>query len=155
MASANVSGSHGFPAPPERAWDVLLDPDAIKEVLPGCESFDHLGGEDYRVRIAVNLIAFTATVTGDVTMTDRVPHESYKVLVSGQGSLGSVAIECRMRLSPDGPNSRLDYDIDVDAMGQLGVVGGPVLGPAAKMIVNQFMANMEKQIAKLAASGQT
>jgi hypothetical protein len=37
-------------------------------------------------------------------------------------------------------------------MGQLGVIGGPILGPAAKLIVGQFMSNMEKQIEQRAAS---
>jgi carbon monoxide dehydrogenase subunit G len=150
MATASISGLQSFAVPPGQAWDVLLDPEAVKAVLPGCEAFDHVGGEDYKVRIAVNLIAFTATVTGDVTMTDRVRPESYSVLVSGQGSLGSVNISCRMKLEPDGAGSRLGYDIDVEAMGQLGVIGAPVLGPAAKLIVGQFMANMEKEIANRA-----
>ncbi len=146
MANTQINGAHSFPAPPVRAYEVLVDPMAIKTVLPGCEVFEQVGDEQYRVTLAVNLIAFTATVSGDVTITDRVPGESYSVLVSGEGSLGAVNIVCRMKLGPEDAGSRLDYEINVDAMGQLGVVAGPVLGPAAKMIVGQFMANMEKEV---------
>jgi carbon monoxide dehydrogenase subunit G len=152
MATATISESHAFAAPPDRAWDVLLDPEAIRAVLPGCEHFDETGPETYRVTLAVDLIAFKATVSGDVHITDRVPHESYRVHVTGQGSLGAVDINCLMRLGPENAGSRLHYDITIEAMGQLGVIGGPILGPAAKLIVGQFMSNMEKQIeSRLAA----
>jgi carbon monoxide dehydrogenase subunit G len=146
MATTQITESHAFSAPPARAYEALVDPVAIKNVLPGCDTFDEVGPEQYKVTLAVNLIAFSATVSGDVTITDRVPAESYRVLVTGQGSLGAVNIECRMRLSPVGSGSRLDYEIDVEALGQLGIVAAPVLGPAAKMIVGQFMDNMAKEI---------
>ena len=147
MATTHIEDSHVFPAPPEKSWDVLLDPVALKTALPACEVFEQTEGEQYRVTLAVNLIAFTATVSGDVTITNRVPYESYRVLVTGEGSLGSVNIECQMRLAPEGDAaSRLTYVIDVDALGQLGVMAGPVLAPAAKMILGQFMSNMEQEI---------
>lgn len=151
VATTTISDSHLFPAPPERAWETLLDPAAIRAVLPGCETFEETGPEQYRVTLAVNLIAFTATVSGDVKMTDRVPFESYRVLVTGQGSLGAVDIKCQMRLAAEGAGSRLHYVIEVEAMGQLGLIAAPVLNPAAKLLLGQFMGNMEQEIAKRGA----
>lgn len=147
MATTRITDAHEFPASPLRAYEALIDPAAIRKALPGCERYDEVGHEQYRVTLGVNMIAFTATVSGDVTITDRVPGESFRVLVTGEGSLGAVNIACRMTLAPANPGSRLDYDIEVDAMGQLGVMAAPVLGPAAKIIVGQFMSNMEKEVA--------
>jgi carbon monoxide dehydrogenase subunit G len=147
MATTRITDAHEFPASPLRVYETLIDPAAIRKALPGCERYDEVGYEQYRVTLGVNMIAFTATVSGDVTITDRVPGESFRVLVTGEGSLGAVNIACRMTLAPANPGARLDYDIEVDAMGQLGVMAAPVLGPAARIIVGQFMSNMEKEVA--------
>ncbi len=141
----NVEGSHSFAASRELTWEMLLDPVVLKAALPGCEDFTEVAPEQYKVTLTVSLIAFTAKITGDVSITDRVAPDSYTVLVSGSGSLGSLKVDARMRLSGDAP-VRIDYTLTITADGALGMLGAPVIDPAAKMIMGQFWGALEKQI---------
>lgn len=146
VSTTTVSGSQDFAATAAAAYPILLDPAHLKEALPGCDEFREVAPEQYTVRLAVNIIAFTATVSGDVTITDRVEPSSYRVLVTGSGSLGTVNIEARMRLDDIEGGSRLSYDIDIEALGQLGMMAGPVLNPAAKLILAQFMERIATRV---------
>ena len=141
----NVEGSHSFAASRALTWEMLLDPEVLKAALPGCETFLEVAPEQYKVTLTVSLIAFTAKVTGDVSITDRVAPDSYRVLVSGSGSLGSLNVDVKIRLTGDAP-VRVDYALEITADGALGMLGAPVIEPAAKMIMGQFWGALEKQI---------
>ncbi|MGE0572007.1 MAG: CoxG family protein [Dehalococcoidia bacterium] len=147
MSTTTVSGVQELEAPAATAYPILLDPAHIKEALPGCDEFRETAPERYTVRLSVNVIAFTATVSGDVTITDRVEPSSYRVLVTGSGSLGTLNIEARMRLADTPTGSSLSYDVDIEALGQLGMMAGPVLNPAARLILGQFMERVAAQVA--------
>ena len=41
---------------------------------------------------------------------------------------------------------RVDYALEITADGALGMLGAPVIEPAAKMIMGQFWGALEKQI---------
>lgn len=143
-----VSGEHTFAAARERVYEAFTDPEVLRKVLPGCDEFRETGPEDYHVTITVSLIAFKATVSGDVTITERVPPESYLVKVTGSGSLGSLAVDAVMRLTGGYPSTKVDYELDIQTTGVLMTMGAPVIEPAAKMIMGQFMGSMEKVIAE-------
>ena len=44
----DISGTYTFPAPPERVWELLMDPAVIASCIPGCESFEPDGENRYR-----------------------------------------------------------------------------------------------------------
>ncbi|MCA9829413.1 MAG: SRPBCC domain-containing protein [Dehalococcoidia bacterium] len=147
MSSTTVSGFQDLAAPAAAAYPILLDPAQIKDAIPGCDEFCETAPERYTVRLSLNVIAFTATVSGEVTITDQVEPVSYRVLVTGTGSLGTLNIEAQMHLTDMPTGSRLTYDIDIEALGQLGMMAAPVLNPAAKIILGQFMERVAAQVA--------
>ena len=149
----NVKGEHTFPAPRATTFALLTDPEVLKAVLPGCEEFTEVGEGAYRVVLTVNLIAFAAKVTGDVEFSDLTPPESYRVRVTGSGSLGSLDIGLLMRLTEAAGRTVLAYDVGIEATGALGAMGPVILQPAASMILGQVMGALEKEIEKRAPAG--
>ena len=147
VSSTTVSGFQDLAAPAAAVYPILLDPARIKDAIPGCDEFRETAPERYTVRLSLNVVAFTAMVSGEVTITDRVEPVSYRVLVTGTGSLGTLNIEARMCLADTPTGSSLSYDIDIEALGQLGMMAGPVLNPAARLILGQFMERVAAQVA--------
>ena len=44
-----ISGSYTFNAPPDRVWDLLMDPAVISSCIPGCDKFEPDGDDRYNV----------------------------------------------------------------------------------------------------------
>ena len=85
-----ISGSYTFNAPPDRVWDLLMDPAVISSCIPGCERFEPDGEDRYNVTLTVGLAAITGTYNGTVVLAEKVPHTSYRLVVEGQGRPGFV-----------------------------------------------------------------
>ncbi len=144
----HVDGEHRFPAPRSTVFAMITDPEVLKAVLPGCQEFREVGEGAYRVVLTLNLIAFSANVSGDVQFSAVQPPESYHVQVSGSGSLGSLDIGVDMALSEAGPDTVVRYSVEIEATGVLGAMGPVVIQPAAGTILGQFMGALEKEVAK-------
>jgi carbon monoxide dehydrogenase subunit G len=152
----DLRGDYHLAAEPASAWPMLVDPEVLRSVLPGCSEFREVAPEQYRVTLTVNLVAFQATVGGDVTITDRAPPDSYRVRVYGSGSAGSLEVGGVLRLAPDGSGSRLAYDLRIETTGALALMGSQVLEPAAKLIMGQFLSAMDGAIrGRLQAASRT
>jgi carbon monoxide dehydrogenase subunit G len=42
-----LDGSYTFDAPRKLVWDTLQDPEALRKAIPGVESFDQTGTDEY------------------------------------------------------------------------------------------------------------
>ena len=49
----DIFGSYTFNAPPDRVWDLLMDPAAISSCIPGCDRFEPDGEDRYNVTLTV------------------------------------------------------------------------------------------------------
>lgn len=146
--SMEISGEHRFRAPREAVWECLLDPGALQASMPGVEEFEETSPESYRITIKVGLAAIKGTYAGTVTVAERQPTDSYRLLVNGSGKPGSVQGNALMTLI-DGPQpgeTTVRYTGDVKAQGIIARAGSRVLGGAAKLMIGQFFKGMEKQV---------
>src|SRR5258708_37061169 len=114
-----ISGTYTFNAPPERVWNLLMDPAVLSSCIPGCERFDPNGDDRYTVTLTVGLAAITGTYTGTVQLVDQVPHTSYRLVVEGQGRPGFVKGSSAIALRPDA------HATDVNETGT-GITGRPI-----------------------------
>jgi len=141
-----VSGDHKFGTPRPAVWQALLDPDALKASMPGCEVFTEVAPNSYDLTIRVGIAAIKGTYTGNVQVVEPVENTSYRLVVSGSGKPGRVQADALLQLSDDGPGTRVDYRGDVKAQGAIARLGSRLLGGAAKLMIGQFMKAMEDQV---------
>jgi carbon monoxide dehydrogenase subunit G len=130
---------------------MLLDPDAIKASMPGCERFEPTGPETYDITLRVGIAAIKGTYTGTVQVTDRNPRDNYRLVVSGNGKPGSVQGDAVLSLSDEGANTVVHYSGGVKAQGAIARLGSRLLGGAAKLMIGQFFKAMEKQVSQRVA----
>ena len=95
-----ISGSYTFNAPPDRVWDLLMEPAVISSCIPGYDRFEPDGEDRYNVTLTVGLAAITGTYNGTVVLTDKIPHSSYRLVVEGQGRPGFVKGSSAIALGP-------------------------------------------------------
>ena len=124
----NLDGSAVLHADPERVWSVITDPAVLARTIPGCESLEQVGDDEYRMNVSVGVGAIRGTYAGEVRLTDQQRPSSYVMHASGAGGAGQRAGDGDDQPGAgDGEGTTLTYSADA-------VVGGPVAGVGQRMI---------------------
>jgi uncharacterized protein len=123
----NLDGSAVLHADPDRVWAVITDPAVLARTIPGCESLEQTGDDEYRMNVTVGVGAIRGTYAGEVRLSDQQRPKSYVMHASGAGGPGNVRATVTINLEPDGEGTALTYSADA-------VVGGPVAGVGQRMI---------------------
>jgi len=142
----DITGNYTFPAPPERVWQLLMDPAVIAGCIPGCETLEPEGEDRYRARLSVALAAITGTYDGTVQITDKVEPQSYRLTVEGQGKPGFVKGSVQITLRPDGPGTIVDVGGSVQTGGAIARLGQRLIGGVSKMMQDRFFACLQGKL---------
>jgi carbon monoxide dehydrogenase subunit G len=142
-----VEGSYRFPAGQERVFALLLDPDALRACIPGCERLEPIGEDHYEATMKVGVAAVRGTYKGEVRIEDRDAPNSYRMSVQGRGGPGFVKGTATITVTAVG-----DAESEVVVVGD-GQIGGMIAGVAqrliggvANMMMNQFFDCLRKQL---------
>jgi carbon monoxide dehydrogenase subunit G len=123
----NLDGSAVLHADPEKVWAVITDPAVLARTIPGCESLEQVGDDEYKMNVSVGVGAIRGTYAGEVRLSDKQHPTSYVMHASGAGAPGQVRATVTINLEPNGDGTTLTYSADA-------VVGGPVAGVGQRMI---------------------
>ena len=86
-----MSGEQQLAAPRETVWAKLNDPEVLKACIPGCESLELLGANEFQA-VATNRIGpVKARFKGKVRLTDLDPPNGYKISGEGDGGIAGFA----------------------------------------------------------------
>jgi uncharacterized protein len=141
-----ITGSYTFNAPPERVWDLLMDPAVLSSCIPGCEGLEPDGDDRYKVTMTVGMAAITGTYTGTVVLVDKEPPKSYRLIVEGQGRPGFVKGSSAIALQPDGAATAVQVTGTVQTGGPIARVGQRLIGGVAKMMMDRFFACLQAKV---------
>jgi carbon monoxide dehydrogenase subunit G len=123
----NLDGSAVLHADPDKVWSVITDPAVLARTIPGCESLEKTGDDEYRMNVSVGVGAIRGTYAGEVRLTDQERPRSYVMHASGAGAPGQVRATVTIGLTPSEEGTTLTYSADA-------VVGGPVAGVGQRMM---------------------
>jgi hypothetical protein len=146
-----ISGAHLLNAPREHVWQCLNDPAFLKECLPGCESMEATGPDQYQVILTIGIAVVKGKYTGSVTLSEKEPPQRFKMRVEGKGTGGFLQGTGLLELSEEPPGTKVAYEGDVQVGGPIASVGQRLLEGAAKMIVGQFFNAANKRLAALSS----
>lgn len=145
----DISGSQKITAPREKVFNALLNPEVLKNSIPGCESAEFVDfpeGRQLRLALTTGIPGFKGPFvifveTGEVVAPSRV------VLISEpSSSLGSVKAVCTVDLSEDPVGTNLNYSANAKLAGKIGSVPELVMRPIVKSSLDKFFGGFEKQV---------
>lgn len=142
----DVSGSYSFAAAPEAVWTLLTDPKVIAGCLPGCEGLEPLGEDRYRAALKLAVASVTGSYTGTVSMLDKNPPHSYRLVVEGKGAPGFVTGEATIELVSEGAGTTVRVTGQGQVGGLIARVGQRLLGSVSKMIMDRFFACLQTRL---------
>jgi carbon monoxide dehydrogenase subunit G len=142
----DLNGSYGFDAPPDVVWKLLLDPAVVGSCLPGCDGLEAVGEDRYRTTLKLAVAAVSGSYTGTVSMLDKNPPRSYRLVVEGKGAPGFVNGEALVELVAAGNATTVRVTGRGEVGGLVARVGQRLLGSVSKMMMDRFFDSLQRRL---------
>ena len=140
-----AQGTVDLPATPEAIFAVLLDPNALAKVIPGCHALESTGTNQYRADVTVGVGIIKARFEAQIGLSDLDPPHRLKLAGAGISPLGSARGNGLIELTPTAHGTRLSYDYEAQVSGKVAAVGGRMLEGAAKVVLRQLFESLGRQ----------
>ena len=133
-----IAGSYFLALPPEQAYQRLQDPEVLAGAMPGCESLEKIGDDEYRMKMKMALASLSGNFDGKVRIADQSPPNSFKLVVEGSGKVGFMKGEGLLKFTPKDAGTDVSYEGDVQVGGTIAAVGQRLIDGTAKMMIKRF-----------------
>ena len=144
-----IKGEYRIPAPRQKVWEALNDPEILKQTIPGCDELVKLSDTEMMGKVTSKVGPVTAKFAGKVTLSDINPPESYSIFGEGQGGVAGFAKGgAKVHLAEDGNETVLTYVADAQVGGKLAQIGSRLIQSTATMMANQFFGKFAEAVAK-------
>ena len=142
----DLKATYAFDAPPQTVWNLLIDPRVVAACLPGCESMESVGEDEYRAVLTMGVAAVSGRYEGTVRMADKQPPSSYRLIVDGQGRPGFVNGEAFVSLVGENGKTKVTVAGRAQVGGMVARVGQRLLGSVSKMMMDRFFACLQQRV---------
>lgn len=134
-------------APPDVVWAAILDPEILRECIPGCESMTGSPEEGFEAVVVQKVGPVKARFTGVVQLSDIVPGQS--VTISGEGKGGPAGFAkggARVTLAAQDGGTQLSYQVDAAVGGKLAQLGSRLIDGFAKKLADDFFERFQQAV---------
>ena len=137
-----MTGEFRIPAPRERVWEGLNDPEVLKQCIPGCQTLERVSDTEFNGRVVASVGPVRATFGGKVTLSDLDPPQSYTISGEGSGGVAGFAKGgAKVNLAEDGAATVLTYAVQAQVGGKLAQVGSRLIDGVARKMANDFFGH--------------
>jgi uncharacterized protein len=142
-----ISGTYTLALPRERAYQIMQDPEILARAIPGCESLERTGPDEYRMKMTMALASLSGAFEGKVRITDQTPPESFRLVVEGSGRVGFVKGDGLLKLSALDAGTEVSYEGEAQVGGTMAAVGQRLIDGTAKMMIKKFFEKLAAEAA--------
>ncbi|OZI67252.1 xanthine dehydrogenase family protein molybdopterin-binding subunit [Bordetella genomosp. 11] len=143
--SLSAQGEVRLDAPPDKVFAVLLDPQALARVIPGCNALTPIGEHRYRADVTVGVGMIKARYAAEVALSELDPPRSLRLAGTGLSSVGTAQGSGLVTLHAEGAGTRLTYDYEAQVSGKVAAVGSRMLEGAARVVLRQLFEQLGQQ----------
>ena len=137
-----MTGEFRIPAPRQRVWEGLNDPEILKQCIPGCQTLERVSDTEFNGRVVASVGPVRATFGGKVTLSDLDPPQSYTISGEGNGGVAGFAKGgAKVNLAEDGTATVLTYAVQAQVGGKLAQVGSRLIDGVARKMANDFFGH--------------
>jgi carbon monoxide dehydrogenase subunit G len=134
--------------PVEQAWNVLLDVERIAPCMPGAQ-LQEVEGDEYRGIVKVKVGPITAQYKGAAKIVEA-DEAARRVVLEANGrdtrGQGTASATVTATLTPDGPNTVVHIDTDLNVTGKVAQFGRGVMADVSSKLLGQFADNLERDV---------
>jgi carbon monoxide dehydrogenase subunit G len=139
----------------QQAWDSLNDPQVLKACIPGCDSVEPTGENQYAIAMSLRIGPVSAKFKGQITLTDIQPPSSYRILFEGQGGpAGFGKGQAQVSLAPTVGGCELAYTVQASVGGKVAQLGQRLIDGAARSLAEDFFRRFDEEMQRRHGSAQ-
>ncbi len=140
-------GNVELSATPEEVWKLLLDPDTLASVVPGCESLEQQGEDKFIAQVTIGVAGIKGTYDAEIELRDMVENTNVRLVGKASGALGFGNGEGLVSLKPlDDGRTMLSYSYQANVGGKVAAVGQRMLGTVTRLLIGQFFRGFERRL---------
>lgn len=142
-----LSDTREIKADPKTVWDAILNPEVLKECIPGCESLTGSVAEGYEAVVKQKVGPVSATFTGLVQLSDIVEGKSLKISGEGKGGVAGFAKGgANVSFEPMEGGTRLTYEAEANVGGKIAQLGSRIIDSFAKKLADEFFTRFQAAV---------
>ncbi|APZ55290.1 CoxG family protein [Salipiger abyssi] len=135
----DLNGEYRIPAPRETVWEMLNDPDVLRDCIPGCQELEGSPEEGFAATVKLKIGPVSATFKGAVTLSNITPPERYTITGEGKGGVAGFASGgADVYLSEEGDETILRYEVTAKVGGKLAQLGSRLIKSTSEKLATQF-----------------
>lgn len=150
----DVSGSQKVKAPRPQVFNALLDPEVLKNSVPGCDNAEFVDfptGRQLKLTVSPSIPGLKGPYnvflqTGEVVTNSRVV-----LIAEPTSSIGSIKATCTIELTDEPEGTLLNYNGSAEMDGKIAATPDMIINGAMKMALSNFFKNFEKQVSAVTA----
>jgi carbon monoxide dehydrogenase subunit G len=140
-----LSGVYAVPAAQERVYELLQDPGVLARCMPGCESLERIGDNEYAMRLKMVLASIKGLFDGKITVADLNPPSSFRLVVDGSGKIGFVRGDGVLNFATAENGTSVNFEGEVNVGGTIASVGQRLIDTTARMLIKRFFGRMAEE----------
>ena len=136
----DMTGERRIPAPRQRVWDALNDPEMLRAAIPGCESVTRTAEDAFEAKVALKIGPMAAKFGGKVKLENINAPVSYTITGEGNGgAMGFAKGGADVALEELGADETLlKYTVKAQVGGKMAQLGARLIDATAKQMADQF-----------------
>ena len=150
-----VSGSHKIRAPRQTVFQALLNPEVLKNSIPGCEGAEFVtspkGIRVLKLTVSPSIPGLKGPYTVFVETGEVIPPSRVTLIADPSSSIGSITANCVIDLTDDAAGTLLNYKANAMMEGKIAAIPDMILKGGVKTALDQFFKNFEKQVSSIPA----
>ena len=142
-----MTGEYRIEASRQKVWDALNDPEILKQAIPGCEEIKRISDTELAAKVVAKVGPVKAKFSGQVTISDLAPPNSYRISGEGKGgAAGCAKGGANIAVNSDGEATILSYEVDATVGGKLAQLGARLIDGTAKKMAGDFFKNFAEVV---------
>ena len=144
-----MTGEQLIPASQADTWAALNDPEILKACIPGCESIERSGDNEYTVQMTARVGPVSAKFKGKMALSNIQAPTSYSIAFEGQGGVAGFAKGgAQVSLKDEGDSTRLSYTAKANVGGKLAQIGSRLVDAAASKVAGEFFSAFNEKVGR-------
>ncbi len=143
-----LEGRHSIPAPRDRVWAALNDPEILRACIPGCKELVKTSDNAFNAHVVSKIGPVSASFAATVELSDIDPGNGYTISGTGQGGVAGFAKGSAHVSLADYEQGKtlLSYTAKADIGGKLASVGSRMLEGTARKMADEFFNSIAARL---------
>lgn len=151
-----MTGEYRIPAPRQKVWEALNDPEILKTSIPGCQELEKRSDTEMAATVVTKIGPVKATFKGEVTLSNIDAPAGYTIAGEGKGGVAGFAKGgADVSLVEDGDDTILRYTAKAQVGGKLAQLGARLIDATAKQMADQFFGAFAARVGGAEAAAKT